>query len=398
MLITIIQIILIICVPLLIINFRNNKLTKLIGSIGMAYLLGIIFSLVIYLLNLTHLEIAVNKDIGEIVSHVAIGISIPLLLFSSNLKSMRKLSKKLMISFFSVVCSVIIVSVSVFFIYSRNIEYGAELSAMAVGLYTGGTSNLNAIGSILGVDSNVIAFSNLSDMIIGAIFYIFLLLACKPIFKHFLKKNCDESYTKEKIEAVNYDDISEKINILKNKKLWLNILYAFLMAAFGAVIGLVVWLISGAKEGRMIDNLVPFMMITVTICGIIASFNKKISEVKGNNLIGQYLILVFSFSLACSMDFNELSANFLNILIVFVTITIGSFIINLIFSKIFKVDVDCMMVMITAGLYGPAFVPAITNQIDNDELTAPGLVCGSIGYAIGTFLGVAICFVLKLFI
>ena len=50
------------------------------------------------------------------------------------------------------------------------------------------------------------------------------------------------------------------------------------------------------------------------------------------------------------------------------------------------------MVTLTAGLYGPAFVPAITKQIKNDDLTVPGLITGSIGYAIGTFLGMLLVF------
>lgn len=391
-----IQIFLIFGIPLLIIRFRNNKLTKWIGTIGMAYLLGIIFSLIVFILKKMGLEITLNEDIGEILSHAAIGISIPLLLFSSNIKQTLKLSKTVLLSFLSVVLSVIFVTVLVFIIHSKNIYYGAELSGMAIGLYTGGTPNLNAIGNILGVDGQTISYANLSDMIIGAIFYIFLLVLCKPILKNFLKKQDNVNYHKEELYVQNYDDISEKVNVMKDKNLLLNILYAFLMALFGAFIGLVVWLISGAKEGKMIDNIVPMMMITVTIFGIIASFNKKISTVKGNNLVGQYLILVFSFSLASVIDFNDLSIKFLGIFLIFCLITIFSFLVHVFISKIIKTDVDCAIVTLTAGLYGPAFIPAITNQLKNDDLTAPGLICGSLGYAIGTFLGVGIGILLRL--
>ena len=71
-------------------------------------------------------------------------------------------------------------------------------------------------------------------------------------------------------------------------------------------------------------------------------------------------------------------------------ITIGSFIVHLGFARLLKVDSDCMIVTATAGIYGPAFVPAITKQLKNDSLTVPGLICGSIGYALGTFLGVGL--------
>lgn len=393
-----IQIIFIWMIPLLIIKFRNNKLTRWIGTIGMAYLLGIIFSLLIFIFDKVGIDIALNADIGEIVSHVAIGISIPLLLFSSNMRQTLRLSKNVLLSFLSVVISVILVTSIVFFIYSKNIQYGAELSGMAIGLYTGGTPNLNAIGNILGVDGQTISYANLSDMIIGAVFYMFLLILCKPMLKKFLKKRGNETYQKDELHVQNYDDISEKVNVMKDKYILLNILYAFLMALFGALIGLIIWLIFGAKEGKLIDNVVPMMMITVTIFGIIASFNPKVSNVKGNNLVGQYLILVFSFALASVIDFNDLSIHFLGIFTIFALITILSFLVHVFISKLLKTDVDCAIVTLTAGLYGPAFIPAITSQIKNDDLTAPGLICGSLGYAIGTFLGVGIGILLRLFL
>lgn len=41
----ILQVLCMIFVPLLIIKFRNNRVTKFIGTIGMAYLFGIFFHL-----------------------------------------------------------------------------------------------------------------------------------------------------------------------------------------------------------------------------------------------------------------------------------------------------------------------------------------------------------------
>ncbi len=79
---------------------------------------------------------------------------------------------------------------------------------------------------------------------------------------------------------------------------------------------------------------------------------------------------------------------FNDILVLYGVITVGVFVLHIIISKFLNVDVDCTIVTLTAGLYGPAFVPAITKQIKNDDLTVPGLITGSIGYAIGTFLGI----------
>jgi uncharacterized membrane protein len=152
MIFSIIQVVAIFLIPAVIIKFHDFKLTKLIGTIGMAYLLGIIEALVIFGLQKAGVEIAVNKDIGEIGSHLAISIAIPLLLFCANLQETKKLSKTVLLSFTLLTASVIIVCSLVYYLYAVNLENGYIYAAMASGLYTGGTPNLNAIGRIFGLD------------------------------------------------------------------------------------------------------------------------------------------------------------------------------------------------------------------------------------------------------
>jgi len=155
-------------------------------------------------------------------------------------------------------------------------------------------------------------------------------------------------------------------------------------------------MITGSVDGTMIDILVPTLMITVTVLGIAGSFNKSIRETSGMSVVGQYFILVFSFALASSLDFTQFKGLFGDIIMLYGAITIGVFILHVLISKFLKIDADCTMVTLTAGVYGPAFVPAITKQIKNDSLTAPGLIIGSIGYAIGTFLGMGLGFLFLL--
>lgn len=383
--IAVIQLIAIFAVPVYILRYSNWFLTRWFGTVGTAYLLGITVAVIIYLLNKLGLTISLNADVGEIGSHLAISIAIPLLLFSTNLKEVRKLSKTVLKSFGSLIISAIIVATVVYFVYANGIDNGKELSGMAIGLYTGGTPNLNAIGRMFQLDSTVIGVANLSDMMIGAVFYVFLLVACKPLLSKILP-NSDATYLNNDSDITNTDDLDLK-NFKVSHVLVRRVLLGFGIAVIGAGIGVLIWALTGMEDGTMIDLLVPSMMITVTVLGIAFSFNKKVRETKGMNVTGQYFILVFSFALASSFDFTKMQDIFLNILILYGIITLGVFVVHVIISKLLKIDPDCTMVTLTAGLYGPAFIPAITKQIKNDELTVPGLITGSIGYAIGTFLG-----------
>jgi len=396
MILNLIMLILIFLVPIAIIKYSGFVITKWIGTIGSAYLFGILLAIIIYLVSEFGLDIRPSSDTGEISGIVSISIAIPLLLFSANLIEAKKLSKTVLKSALSLVLSAIIVTSITFFIYGKTVGFGAELSGMAIGLYTGGTPNLNAIGNIFGLDSTTIGVANLSDMVIGALFYLFLLVVSKPLLSKILKPSVGNSYITDESIILNNEELNND-EFKFNKQLVFRFLLAFGITLLGALFGIIVWLILGAEDGKMNDFLVPIMMVSVTILGIAFSFNNKIRKTKGMNTLGQYFILVFSFALASSLDFTRLEGIFGEILILFSIITIGVFIIHIIISKMLDIDVDCTIVTLTAGVYGPAFVPAITKQIDNDALTVPGLIVGSIGYAVGTFLGAGLGFIFLAF-
>ena len=390
----ILQILIILIAPIFLIKLRNSKFISFLGTTGTAYLIGILLALIIYLLNKFELNLSFNSDVSEIGSHVAIGLAIPLLLFSTNLKSIKNLSKKSLTAFSLLTISVVVVSVILGIIFNSKLPLSDKLAGMAIGLYTGGTPNLNAIGEILGVESNIIALSNLSDMIIGGIFYIFLLLLCKPLLKRFLGENKTNYYRTNTGNIKNSDILETKSLSIKN--IALSIISSFIILIIGALIGLLIFIFSGQKDGTLTSILVPSIMLTSTVLGLCGSAIKKLRETKGNNLIGHYLILVFSIALAMAIDLRKINSTSTYIFVFFSTITACTFILHVILCKIFKIDVDCSMVTLTAGIYGPAFIPAITKQIDNEELTPVGLICGSLGYAIGTFLGVGIAGLLLL--
>lgn len=397
MLVTIIQVLLMFIVPLVILRFRNCKFIKLFGTIATTYLAGIVFSLILWVMRSMGIEkAAANYTVGSTGSFIIVAIAIPLILFSASIKEIGKLSKKTILSWISLVVSVVITTTVVYYTFGKNIEFGRELSAMASGLYTGGTPNLNALGATFNLSPQVIAYANLADTIFGGIFYLFLLSTCKPLLSKILKNSSKEqSYLKQNSNIENYEE--QKLDI-KNLKQYKNVIWTLLLSiaccVLSAGLGMVVNLLTG---NLLIDGpyLIPFLMGGATLAGCILSFNKKVSSVKGNYALGQYFILVFSFAISSVLDFELIDMSFIWILILFAVITTVILIIHVIISKILKLDADVTMVTLTAGVYGPAFVPAITNQIKNDNLTAPGLICGSFGYAMGTFLGMLLYLIFR---
>lgn len=382
----ILNFVLLLAIPAVLIRWRNKKLIRLVGPIGMAYFLGLFVSILIYVLQNAGLSVQIDTSIGESLSFVAIAVAIPLLLFSANLGEARKLSKMVLKAFLSLFIAVAIASAVGFFAVGRLLPYGAELSGMAAGLYTGGTPNFNAIANIFGLDATTRGIANLADIITGGVFYFFILLAAKPILSKFLAPSKFSRYVVASASQVNVDDL-EPSEFAFTKPLFRNVLLALLIAVLSAGAGILIWILGGAVQGRMNDSLIPSLMIGGTILGIAGSFFRKVRNTKGTNVVGHYLILLFSYALASSLDLSRIEGNLGGVILLLGLITVLAFSLHGLFSRWFKVDVDCAIVAMTAGLYSPAFVPAITAQLKNDALTIPGLILGSIGYALGTFFG-----------
>ena len=394
--VAIIQALLIILVPLLIQKYKNCKLVKLAGTTGVAYLFGLLIALIRYLLSLAGVDIPLSSAVSEYGSHVAIAIAIPLLLFCTNLKAIKKLSKPTIIAFGTLIVTVLVVTVGAFFIFRGVMDEAYGQAGMAVGICIGGTPNLNSVGAALGLTTNTISFATIGQMLVGGVVYVFLLFAAKPLLSKILKgKNASSSDISNEEMVANVDNL-EDIKKAPKKPLIVAFFISLGCAIVSAGIGLAIWAILGCKPGTMTTYLVPALLIGVTVFGIIGSFNTKLRNIKGQNTLGNYFILVFSFAISMSIDFSQITVNTLYIMLFYLFIMAAVFIVQVIICKIFKIDADICITTYSAGIYGPAFIPSITKQLKNDNVTSAGLICGSLGYAVGTFLGLAVAGLLVL--
>jgi uncharacterized membrane protein len=136
-------------------------------------------------------------------------------------------------------------------------------------------------------------------------------------------------------------------------------------------------------------------ILTITSLGIIASFIPVINKQKESFDLGMYLILVFSLTVASMADFSKFSLEAMTLFLNVGFVIFGSIILQLVLSKIFKIDRDTTIITSTALICSPPFVPVIAGAIRNKEIIFSGLTVGIIGYAIGNYLGVLVAYALK---
>ena len=359
-----------------------SKLANQLGAVLICYLVGIAFGQ-IFICD-------INREVPDILSIALIPLALPMLLFEIDLKSWKKVAGKAFLSMIIVVLCLIVIVTLCFFLFRGSINDANKIGGMLAGLYTGGTPNLASLKVALNVQENIFVAVNTVDMLISAVYLLFLILIAKKIFSKFLLPY------PHKNEYQN-ENIDEK-RVVKRLKKWLsdvsikNVLAAFgvslLIALIGAGIGF------GLIKEKAIQMAV--IILSITTLAIIASNIKAVKKIKGSFDTGMYLILIFSVAVSSMVNFDSMSKAFLP-LMGFVTLSVfGTLILHVLFCKIFKIDVDTTIITSVSLICSPPFVPVVAAAIKNKEVMMSGITVGVIGYALGNYLGVFMSYLLGL--
>ena len=374
-------------VPLLIIEgFKRWKWVQTLGTVVLAYAVGIIASLC-GVFHFQDPEVAVSfSKMQSMMMNVAVPLAIPLMLFNCDFKLWTKALPKTAWALVGGILAVLVSVVSGYFIFRNHIPEPAKVSGMMTGIYTGGTMNFNALGASLGVDKSVMAIVLAFEMVITTPYIFFLLGGGYKIFRKLLpfKDITCKGRTDENIETA---DVENYQGMLEKKNFWgmlkgLGLSVVFL--AIGAGLALLI-------TGKLNELVV---ILTITTLAIIASFFKKVRELPKTFELGMFFILVFSVIVASMFDINSVNGGSLYIGGFVLWIMFMSMILHLIFCRIAKVSGDLFCVSQVGLLCSPPFVPPIVGAMKNKKVLISGIVVGLVGYAAGTYLGALLAWIL----
>jgi len=145
---------------------RRTRVFRVIPVILVCYLAGIGIG------NLPLVDVDTGISLG--VCNVAVALAIPLLLFSIDIVAWLKMARATVVSFALCIVAVFIVSMAANVAFREAIPESHKVAAMLVGVYTGGTPNMAAIGTALGVSPSMFVKLNSADIVNAAIYLPFL--------------------------------------------------------------------------------------------------------------------------------------------------------------------------------------------------------------------------------
>ena len=374
--------------PILIIEgFKRWTVVQKIGTVVLAYAVGIIASLCGVFEFATPEVAASFSKLQSTIMSVAVPLAIPLMLFNCDFKLWTKSLPKTAWALVTGIVAVIIASISGYFIFRNSVPEIAKVTGMMAGIYTGGTMNFNALGAALNVDRSVMAIVLAFQMVITTPYIFFLLGGGYKIFRKILpykdithKGRVDEDEV-ETADVENYRGMFEKKNFWGMMKgLGLSVIFL----AVGAGLAM---LITGTLNELVV-------ILTITTLSIIASFFKKVRELPKTFELGMFFILIFSVIVALMFDINSVNGGSLYIggfVLWIIGISVG---LHLLLCRIAKVSGDLFCVCQVGLLCSPPFVPPIAGAMKNKKVLISGIVVGLVGYAIGTYLGALLAWIL----
>ena len=320
--------------------------------------------------------------VQEILSNAMIPLAIPLMLYGCTFKMSGARSQ--ILALITGLISVTLAVVIGYMIFGKSLPEGAKIGGMLTGVYTGGTINLAALKTMLGVKDETYILINSYDILVSFLYLSFLLTIGIKLFRKFLPNTLD-TFTDRDEAAIQKEMQKEE------KKPHRGFLTRIGVAYIAKLLGLTI-LIVGISAG--IAFLMPesmFMTIFIlmlTTLGIGCSFIKKIHKMKYSYDIGMYFIYIFCIVVASMADLSELNLiGGMELLGYLLVAVFGSLLLQVIFAKIFKIDSDMMVIASVTYINSPPFVPMMAAAMKNKDVLIPGLTIGVIGYAVGNYLG-----------
>ena len=377
-------------VPVLIIEcFKRWTWMQKIGTVVAAYAVGIIFALTGFVhFEPETVEAVTFGKLQSTIMSIAVPLAIPLMLFNCDFKLWTKALPKTIWSLVGGILAVLVAVISGYFIF-RNPEIPDfnKVAAMMTGIYTGGTMNFNALGASLGVDKTQMAIVLAFEMVLTTPYIFFIIGGGYKIFRKILpyqdvtrKGRTDEEVESKDVE--NYRGMFAKENI---GGMLTGLGLSFVILIFGAGVA---FILTGTLNELVI-------ILTITTLSIIASFFKKVRELPKTFELGMFFILIFSVIVASLFDIHSVNGGSLSIGLFVGWVMIVAAVLHLILCRIMHVSGDLFCVSQIALLCSPPFVPPVVGAMQNKKVLISGIVIGLVGYAIGTYLGVAIALILN---
>ena len=353
--------------------FLENRYT-LVAKISGA-IMALIIALLLSNFNIIPLESKVYDDVWGYV----VPIAIPLLLFQCDIKKIWKESGRLAIIFLLSSVGTMLGAVVGFYLLREYIPTLNNIAGTMTASYIGGGVNFVAVQTALNLDKQLASALIVSDNLLMVLyFFVLIIIPTIPFFNKYFKreyrndiKNMDDK--KEVKRPITLEDVAFNFTI--------SVLIVAVSFGFSD-------LILAEDRGYVINFLANKYILLTSITVILATvFSTFFNKLIGSQEIGTFLIYIFFAVIGIPASIKSIVVNS-PLLLVFCTImVIINMVITFAFAKLFNFSLEEAILVSNANIGGPTTATAMAISKGWTKYVAPVMLVGTLGYVIGTYLG-----------
>jgi len=361
-------------IPVIVLRLsRRYTIIRKLSPVVVCYLIGMIPG------NMP--GVTIDAKLALTVSGVAVAMAIPLLLFSVNFVAWFRLAGPTLLAFtFACIAPAVAATIG-HFLFRDHLAETAKMAGMLVGVYIGGTGNMNAVGMVVGAKPSTFMTLNTADMLNSLLYLTFLLTLAGPLYSRFMRPypypegagpTADASWDPYRAELPPW------------RKLVPSILLALAIVA-----------VCGGLSGYLPANSRDAITIlAVTTLAVGASFLPAVQKWPGTEKMGQFLMLVFFVCIGLISDLRQLVTASPMVFLFDIFVLSSTVLIQLILCWACRIDRDTTIITSVAAVFSPPFIGPVALALRNREILVPGIICGLVGYALANYAGAALAWAL----
>jgi uncharacterized membrane protein len=326
----------------------------------------------------------IKVEVYNMVFSYFIPVSIPLLLFSSNIIKIVKESGKLLVAYILGAIGIVIGSFIAYGIFDLG-EHSGKTAGVITSTLIGGSVNFIATAEILNFSTNPLFSATIAvDNFVANLYTLLMFLIPSLAFlsRFFVKpKKENSSDLHAKKEKTSFPITIERIAV--------SVFIAALIAGLGKLIAPILQ--------NLFQTELNLSILVITVLAILAAnfFPKRLQYLENTAFsLGLWMMYIFLAVIGAATNIQDIFGIGLNLLWFYLTIMLFHFVFMLSLAKLFKLDVYEVVISSAANIMGPSVAAPMAASMGQKNLVTPGILVGILGYIIGTFIGVSIAMLL----
>ena len=316
-----------------------------------------------------------KAPVYDFIGGYLVPLAIPLLLYKADLRRILRESGPVIVTFGIACAGTVIGAIAGFYLIDMG-DIGAKAAGAYTGGWTGGAVNFVAVATAVEMtpDEVSVAISANSVVSIMALISLITLPSVVLVRRLIPSQIITESEQEAAIAAA--EDQPERLRTSHIAgALALSFVICALAYAFAGWVGL--------------SN---YAILFVTVLALVAAnaFPRALTRLQGDFALGMIIMYLFFAAVGCGTDALAFVDSGLNLFFYSVVILAVHLVVVLAAARFLKIDLAEAIVAAGAALVGPAPAAAIAAARGWKTLVTPGIMCGILGYAVGTFIGVAV--------